>query len=433
MHYWIVDPIDYEYYQAHPDHVRVIQKVVDPISLRESLQRALAYSTDLHQKQAIYEAEAQQYYIDTLGMFADYDPNNTEHPYRASGDGMLWTGVYVATQAIRYMVTGSQEAFDNMLKSLDGQILCWNIMPDPGQFARTIRVHEDISPGSNWIQGQGPYAAYDYLPGANNDMLKGYLVGFLWAYLALSQAGGHQNHIDTMKTIMLDLVENFDVAKDHRINECYINMMLALMEDDLTKKYRYMVKYQGLWQVVQSWISDGNGARYEYGISDWSGTHLNLQSLLGLWLLTDRLGESDMHSDVVHGITSTLDNMRHTRIGLFQLVMSTLGDFSQTPPELDESLWRLQEFPAPKMSLMDVDWRLDPHFCMSPWPNLPWKGDWTENDRTQSIRAYPLFEQTPSGFVFKDAAFRYKGHEGHMVGGIDYLFAYWFARYFGKI
>ncbi|MCD6499552.1 MAG: hypothetical protein J7M25_14765, partial [Deltaproteobacteria bacterium] len=432
MHFVIFDPTDYDFYQAHPNTLRVIQKVIDPISLAETKVRALAYGQTLAQKEQYFEPLMPAHHLNQAGMLVYYDPNGTP-PYNQphSGDSMLWTGVYVASQALRYLVTGAQVALDNMITALHGEILCFDIVGQDGQFARTIRLH--VSDGNpKWVQGQGPYSIYDWETGCNNDMLKGYFVGFAWAYMALKDLSGY----DQEKTRMVQILENL---KDHNPdcqgttsgNKLLVNMLLYWMTGDVSCRLRY----QSQFSAERTFIVDyANGASWEYGTSDWSGNHLHLQSMLTMYQSTSQAGDGSTAGDVQEGMANGLDIMRHTRLGLYQLVMATLGDFTTPPPELDEALWVLREFPAPKVSLA-YDWSINPAFCMSPFPELPWKNDWTTADRTQSIRSHPLFERPQADvYVWKSGAFDYRsGATTWLAPGADYLFAYWFGRYFGVI
>ncbi len=439
MHYWVHDPTDLEYYRQDTSRVRVIQGIVDPIALREARQRRDAFSTDIHQKQAIFEAEAPVYFINELGMMVDWNEN--AQTFVDSGDSMLWTGLYAASQAMRYLVTGDAAAFANMLRSIDGQMLCHDITGVPGDFARTVRVHAGI-PAGDWMQGQGAYAGIDYLRGANNDMLKGYFVGFLWAGIAMKRAGGEQTRINRMIAILNDLKNNFYEITEGSINKLYTVMLLYFLMDcdgmpvwnaNYTQCLRLENDYETLFQANRPWLVDqGNGAMWEYGTSDWSGNHLGIQTMLGLYVMST-IFDGELTGELRDGLREACERVRYVNQGLYQMVCGALGSFETPPPEIEASLWFMQQYTAPKASIT-VDRRIDPDFSLSPFPNLPWKNDWTTTDRTQSLRAYPLFEMTMDSIMFKANPFTYRSFEsGIRAGGIDYLFMYWFGRWAGVI
>ena len=428
VHYQVFDPTDFDFYRANPNVLRVIQKSPDPIALVETRMRNRAYRQTLAQKRDYFDTKLPIQHLNTAGMLVDYD--TTKAPPAAfvpSRDSMLWSGVYVASQAMRYLATQDASALDNMLRSLDGLILCHKIVGVEGEFARTIREHVDD--GSSWVQGTGGYAAWDWLPGGNNDMLQGYYVGFSWAYKVLRGLPGYDARKQKMADILNDLVSYNPDAGDTKLNEMKGRMLRHWMTGNLQDK----LTYEALYAAGKTWLVDqGNGPLWEYGTSDWSGNHLIIQGLLVPYLVSTELGDGHA-SELSHGLRVALERMRHTRMGLFQMVGATLGDFPAPPPELEESLWVMREFPAPKVNHA-FDWRINPSFCMSPFPSLPWKHDWTTNDRLDSLVAYPLFEKLPDVYAWKQGPFEFHDETSSVENsGVDYLFAYWFGRLHGVI
>ena len=444
MHFYIYDPTDLKYYRENSSKLRVIQKTIDDISLKETKQRRDAYYMTLSQKQVVYDAEMQDYFLNEEGMYSNYNVNN--NTYLPSGDGMLWTGVYLASEAMRYIKTNSTDALQNMIKSLRGQIKCFYITGSDSTFARSIRPHEESAincsgnpeeDNTKWCKGSGVYANTDYLMTGNNDMFKGYVVAFPWAYLALKKAGNNDDLINDMKEVMKRLVENNDVANDHKINEFISYLMLYMIEDSFLKKQEYKARYESVWEAfVDPWLVDqGNGARYDYGTADWSGTHLNIQTLISAYIIFNEINDESKKHAIKVGFKNALENMRFTNQGLFQLASSTLGEFSTIPEEQFYSIWYLKSYIAPKKNI-SFDWRINPEFSMSPYPNLPWKNDWTSpnENRTNSLRMYPNFQLNIDDYMFKSTPFGYRGWASNAKqGNADYLFAYWFARYFNVI
>jgi hypothetical protein len=272
-------------------------------------------------------------------------------------------------------------------------------------------------------------------------MIQGYFVGFAWAALALEQAGGHAELLDRMRAVVSGLLDSsplLEVGGSFEQNQVLNRSKALLLSYLLSGDIADYLEYVGYYTVVQEWLVDmGNGSTYEYGISDWSGNHLNLQSLLTLYLMADHAAGplnnlADHAEDYRVGMAEGLARMRHTRVGLLQLVYGALGAFATPPPELEDALWVMREMPLPKIHDAAIDWRIHPSFCMSPFPNLPWKGDWADpgQDRSQSLTAYPLFERTTDAFLWKSMPGTYRGFaSGVEEPGADYLFAYWFGRW----
>jgi len=435
MHYWVVDPTDHAFYQqaANKDVLRVIQKIVDPISLVEARVRNRAYRQSLADKAAHYDQEVAADHLNAAGMYGFYDLASKKH--LPDGDALEWTGDYLASQALRYLATKQQAALDNMLKALGGIILCYDIAPKKGDFARTIRDH--VADGDpKWVQGLPPYDKLDWMVGANNDMLKGIQHGFFWAFLVLDGVGGYDQLRQKMAQIVKELLSDNPDAGDKLTNEAFLRLLLFLLDGDLTQYATYL----GMYIYIKPWLVDwGNGSTYAYGISDWSGNFMNIKTLVCLYLMEQLLqkkGQAVFHlAEYRQALTAALIRMRNTQLGFYQLTAATLGDFASPPPELEQALWVMRAFPAPKVQ-HNIDWRINPDFCVSPVPNLPWKLDWAQpgEDRTHSIVIYSVLEREPSNIEWKEVPGTYRGSESTVrSSGPEYLYAYWFGRHFGSI
>ncbi|MNL29712.1 hypothetical protein D3C87_1514050 [compost metagenome] len=107
---------------------------------------------------------------------------------------------------------------------------------------------------------------------------------------------------------------------------------------------------------------------------------------------------------------------------------------------LAKAPWGLRDIPFPRPNVeMSIDHSLKPDWCLSPTPRLFWKAANKPEPAIdyfyQGLYSYPVFEMNAfdSGFVWKDSAFVYKSNhvKGLELTGVDYLYAYWLARYSG--
>lgn len=150
MHVQVVEHTDFNYYRAHPNRLRVENKVVDAISLAETEVRANAFRASFADKAAFYQEGLTQRLVGSHGMvLASISPTGEEVP---DHDSALWTGVYAYTQALRYKATGKAEALDNLRRSLQGILTLMDITDDPRTFARTLRPVGPALTG-NWQRG----------------------------------------------------------------------------------------------------------------------------------------------------------------------------------------------------------------------------------------------------------------------------------------
>ncbi len=438
MHYFIFDPTDFDFYRdpANRDVLRVIHKVLDPISLVETRMRNRAYRQTLAEKAAFFDTQFMTYNQNSAGLLTFYNPQTGERPFDLSS--LEWTGDYLTSQAMRYMTTKEPVALENVLRALEGIMLCYDIVPTPGEYARTVREHDGGSSSSLWIQGVGGpnnrYEQFEWLVGGNNDMMKGFMTGFLWAFLALDGLPGYDDVRQHMITILNDLLDHSPIATNKQANELFLRLLHYVMTGDMTQyaQYEVMFLYLSIWLV--DW---GNGARYEMGITDWSGGFMNIKTLVGLYAMEhylDQQGKNPLHLDEYReALANALENMHGARMGFYKLAAASLGSFTAPPPQLEDSIWVLREFPAPKV-LHHFDWRIHPSFCMSPVPELPWKADWLEGNRDHSLYGYPMFERNPANIEWKDKPnLHTSAHSSLIYPGSDYLLAYWLGRYYGTI
>lgn len=432
IHGYVVDPTDFDYYRADRNRVRVIQSVVDPISLAEARVRRSAYGHTLAEKQALFDAAAPVRHVNAAGYIGDWLwLDASSGLFLDSGDSQEWTGMYIASQSLRYLVTHEPVALDNVKRSLDGQFISIDITGQPGEFARALRPHV-VDGNPDWVPGAPPYEAWDWLQGGNNDMQHGLTIGFLFGEIALRESGGdavRQAHIERLTHALLD--SDNPVINDNSTTELAWNLLAYFLDGGLTERLRF----EALFAATELFLIDqGNGVQNQYGaMVDASGIHLCLLRLFEGTVITERLADDHL-ADFRRGLRRQIEIMRSHRLGLLDLVAGTLGDFASRPPEVDDAIWRLREYQVPKVDVA-IEHRLDPDFCMSPYPYLPWKGDWTVNDRSRGLHGYPLFENNmDQTYEWKRNPFDYRSGASPVEGAnVDFLVAYWFARFYGVI
>jgi hypothetical protein len=431
VHTLVIDLTDFNFYQQRPTGLRVVNKVIDPISLQETLARADAYKWSLAGKAAFYDENVAKVSIDpATGMLFEFILQGVSG--RPSNDSALWTGAYVASQAYRYRVTRSPEAMANLVRSVQGLMTLMEITGDRRTFARTLRAATG-NPVSPWYAGTGLYAGLEWLANGNNDMFKGVMFGLAHAHALLCEyPTGNDALCARIRFNVTQIADNLSVAQPSGQNRLAAQWLAAYV----THKFSYLLRASAEWTVQAPILSQGNiTVVYEDGIADWSGTHLAFVEYMMFSLLADRypLPGIDAGSTLRHGIENIYQQFGRVWMGLWSVPFAKLG----TNPHDDAAWiagWRLREIPAPQTQ-MNVDHSIRSDFVMSPFPISPWKGDWAQpgTDRTQSLRAYPLFESmTYTVYDWKEPPFMYKVNStGLNYPGADCLIAYWLGRYLG--
>ena len=421
------DQTDFAFYRARPDALRVVDKVVDAPSLGETLARANAYRKTLAAKAALFDAETPSLFLEPVtGQLAD---NVSAGVQRASGDGALWSATYLGSQALRYLVTHEAAALANVAKVAVGIQLLMEIVPDQTTFARTLRA-ATASPAPGWHTGTGPFAAIEWLEGGNNDMFKGLFYGTLLAYATLCDplVPGQEALCARLRGNAVHMAADLTVAQGGPTNG---NRLLAswlsyyLTGGSLTTLL-------GAWSAQTSLIENAGFQTKQLATADWSGTHLTFIEFAGLLLLADRkpIPTVNAKTTIRKGVEKMRGDFSTSRMGLWSVLFATKVS-TPAAADVDDARWRLREIPAPRMQL-DIDHRVAADFVMAPYPSLPWKNDWTVNDRTDSLYGYPLFAHALDVYVWRTGPWGYRGNqEGVASPSVDYLHAYWLGRYLG--
>ncbi|MBV2168601.1 MAG: hypothetical protein KUL82_07830 [Bdellovibrio sp.] len=450
--YMVFDPTDFEFYRDNKDIIRVVNKITDAISITESAVKRNAYAPSLDEKAQGYDRNAADFHLNEAGMLshAILDEKGQLVSYSPDGDSALWTGMYLGSQAMRYLTTMDTEALQNVRKALKGLMTLMDVTGNPQEFARTLAVYDPKSPPTgSWHRGTGAFENLVWLEGGNNDMLKGLTHGFMWAGLVIPKSDTETwNELKEKSRRLIDL----KIMSEKPHNKPPALGLAAWMTGDPSLKEQYIKSYDAISMKVSGYSFDTSF--YWHGTSDWSGinlgivgdiTNITLADLLGQTKIRDQLRERLMDSWVTfepaqrHLLTMAAYGFayRHgTRGGNFR---SETND-ARFESALAQSVWGLREIPYPRPNLtVSIDHSLKPEWCISPIPRLFWKAVKKPEPPIdffyQGLYNYPLFEYQAfaSNFVWKDSAFLYQTshNKGDENSGVDYLYAYWLARYVG--
>ena len=431
VHYMNHYRTDFDWYRANPDAVRVVNKWLDDISLAETMVRARAYGPTLAEKAAAFEAEMPEHFLNPLGMFSETLIGSEPLRQEESWDALLWSGCYLASQVWRYLVTGEQEALDNWLWILEGLMLAHDIPQDDTLFARAVRPHRDDGK-REWVRGAAPYEDYDWLTDGNNDMVQGLFYGYTMSWLYLPDEPAYDAYRAAIAERAARLADFDNIARDNGFNEMRATLLAYLT----TGEQRFFDRFDELWSNVfyRLWVFIGDGMFYLWGVTDWSGQHLETVGTITLYQLVEATGVGGLEQFQI----GWANGMRLNATSGQVLWPIAANAFADPPPDtqdtFDLAMWRMREIPYPKQQFQ-VDQRIDPEWCASPLPSLFWKLDYFQGGRHQGIYGVPIFEMGGSANYFKDGPFSVDdGASEWMNGaGADFLQAYWLGRYYGVI
>ena len=447
IHYHVVERTDFEYYRAHPDRLRVVNKVVDDISLAETEIRANAFRAPFHEKAGYYQEKLTNRFLGSHGMVENRTREGEPEP---DHDGALWTGVYGYTQALRYLNTGDPRALDDLravVRGVHTLIDIVRVTGDKRNFARTLRL-AGPAVGDGWVRGRGPFSHLDWKQGGNNDMVQGVFIGMIAGWEALPPGDPLRSEISSHALKLLDLCECLEDRDQHP--ECpgrdglplpSVNPGIAHLLAGITNGMPEHVS-KGLellhHPLLEFYPEIGGGPFYLYGISDWSGNHLSLVTTISLQRLlrhTDDAGLAESWERASAKAWEALRLLEHPLHAALAAGLEVIDNPDLREEAISEALWGLRSFPLPKHPY-PVDHRIRGDFVLSPFPSLPWKLDWETNPgRMQSLVGHGLVESVADQYFWNGSVFSIGGGgiDPEQSPGVDYLFLYWLARTFSLI
>jgi hypothetical protein len=429
IHLQTIDHTDFGYYRRHPKRLRVVNKVLDAISLAETEFRANAYRSTFSEKAAFYQKGLSDGLVGPHGMVVrSISPEGMVQPEL---DSALWTGIYVYTQSLRYQTEGETEALDNVRHSLRGLLTLMDITGDPATFARTLRPIGPPLEGG-WHRGLEPFDTWDWLEGGNNDMAKGLALGMIAGWQVLPGGDPLRNEIaqHALGLLQLRVFQPDTAAELPGVNPGIAWLLAGISNKDpeLTERGLQWFNQEPLRLLAQY----GGGPVYVFGLSDWSGNHLNAVGTLIIQQLLEHTDDPtlrDLWRRTPGTAWQALRSLNHPLHAALALASHALKDPADVHEATEQAIWALRGFPAPKPPY-DVDYGIRDDYVPSPFPALPWKLDWLTANRWQVIKAPPMVEHKWDEYLWNDQHFS-PGDPGvgdERVPGVDYLFLYWVVR-----
>jgi len=147
----------------------------------------------LERKAAGYQSFLERWHTGDLGgltagvQFTGEDRTEIDCVHH-QGDSMIWTGMYLASQALRYRITGAPEARGEILRMVDYIHNAMDITQTPGYLARYAGI--DRKPYNchypddhGWKNhGTGPWEGYYWVDHTSRDQYSGALFGLSMAF-----------------------------------------------------------------------------------------------------------------------------------------------------------------------------------------------------------------------------------------------------------
>lgn len=447
----ITDPTDFEFYQQNPNILRVVNKIISPLSMAEALQKRNAYALTLLQKAEYFDQEIPLLHLNSAGLLelAQVDPaTNQKTGALPEHDSALWTSMYLLSQVLKFESTGSLVAYNNAKIALNGLLSLVDITNSDTEFARTLmRSPASEKWSAEWVQGEGQYAQLKYKKGGNNDMYKGVALSFLLAHRFLKS---DETELQLKLKKLAPKLLTMNAVQKNSSNTALAFAAVAIWREDVSAIQKFTSLSLNLKESVASGLELNSGF-YTGGISDWSGIHLisisNIDQIIAAQEIMKRYPQydrMDLLQKSLESAQSTLHAVwkavRKAKMGFITIFAYTFGNSKNFDTEfykdLDESRWVLRQIPAPrKTGSASIHMMLQPDWSLSAWPFQPWKAvrkPLVFNERQQGAYNYPLFELESWGsqYLWKENPFSSDANSDAKIiaYSADYLLVYWMGR-----
>lgn len=443
----VFDPTDFEFYRENKDIIRVVNKVTDDISITEASVKRNAYSPSLGEKARGYDKNTVSHHVNQLGIVCQstVDTDGNFVGYDCDEDSALWTGLYVGSQAMRYLTSKNAEALGNVRKSLKGIFMLVDVTDESKQIARAVKVYDPTLPiPEGWHQGTGVYAKVLWLEDGNSEITKSIIHALMWASVVVPQEDkATWDHLRDISHRLLDL----EIANEKSQDRGLVLGLALLIDPNSGLRDQYVKTYENL----KSNNLDANF--YWRGSADWAGINQSLLGDMSAIIIADRLGENKIRDQLRERLMDSWVAYSPAQRHLvtmaaygFAYAQGARGDrFLNESSEakfraaLEQSVWGLREIPYPRPNLdVEIDHSLSLEWSLSPIPRSFWspiKKSEPMDYYYQGLFGYPVFEKEAftSNYIWKEPAFQFKGshQRGSEAAGVDYLYAYWLSRYVG--
>jgi len=386
--------------------------------------------------------------------------------YEGWRDSTMWTGVYLGGQAMRYGVTGDQQAAVNARRMVLALHHHLKITGRPGFLAR-YRAPRDplVYGGDKWCNGpegsrchqvkEGPYAGDFWFGDTSRDQYTGWFFGMVLAYdllddeetrgLIRADVADVLHALIAQQWIILD-VDGLPVWAAPIILPVLQLTWLTIgyhVTGDPVIELELKRRLRNSYRRILAGASSASGNRYRQYFAN-NQLHINWYNLLRLGRLY--FSEADwqflleLFENNVHTFTRLSHNPWFNGIYMSQ---GAYGGPGGDDPYLAQLLGDLTEFRDPPLHRYRLPERtgypVNPksvrlHNTFEPFPFVRRLiGD----VKTESKKALPVSLQCSTDFMWQRSPFRLgacgKDDPSFVNPGVDYLAAYWLAAYHGLV
>jgi hypothetical protein len=238
-----------------------------------------AAASSLHDRAREYTGRLQKYALAFGGvgdpLFADPPTYSRRIGLGGMGDSALWTGTYLAAEALRLMATGAPDARAHVISLVDTLHLWFNVSPSPGVLARFVRpAGNDDPPGVIDCTKNTHHCGithdgqvYDYNGHVSRDQYQGVMLGYALAYEALGPTEEDARALirDDVVELVDELMKEREVSIKLTYNDVTVppfsatTRFMVVVEEELDNGsllLNYQSNADGTWRGFQEFTPD---------------------------------------------------------------------------------------------------------------------------------------------------------------------------------
>ena len=370
------------------------------------------------------------------------------------GDATMWTGTYLASQAVRYMATGDPEAHGEILSTIETLHHHLHVTGKCGFIARyrgpdAFPFNEGCPDDEHCYQAQGAYEGDIFMTNTSRDQYIGWFFGMATAFDAIDDVEIRAMIAEDVTEIVDAMIAQhwwiYDLDGAHTTAGPNVMPIMrttwCLAAAHITGEERFWAAYEELADPSMHMIHRLGNISFMNKYTQHYGNnlgHTNMFTLMRLARDHDLTEDYTFWRELFLGQNHRAMHLVHN--AWFELVHWSVLD------EPDEEMRRaviddLTLFRDAPNVRIQVDPPCTPLDSFSVWMDgfqdeNPWIRDLIGDVDPQAKEPYPVDQQCPSDFLWQRNMWAFECGSANLMRvypGTDYLLAYWMARYLGVI
>jgi len=183
-------------------------------------------ATSLHNRSRNFTAWLRDRLMPVGGVFRGYFTDSTFTQvtvYAGTRDSPIWTGTYLATEALRYLATGAPDALDQVDETVRVLDRWWRISGDNGYLARyaaptsspqaVLNIFNPTDP-ENHLDVPFEGDTWHWKGNVSRDQYQGTMLGYVWAY----EATNDTDLMEIIRANVVGFIEQLMVTETRTVN-----------------------------------------------------------------------------------------------------------------------------------------------------------------------------------------------------------------------